>query len=191
MAMKEHQLQNVASAMAGDRQAFGRLYDDYVREIYDFLYFKTHHKETAQDLTSQTFMKALQHLQTYDADKSSFGTWLYRIARNTATDHYRTKRSFVDIEDAWDLKDDTDLEQDADTAVFMQKIKVHLAKLSSEQRDIVTMRVWQGKSYAEIASIVGKSEASCKMNFSRALKQLRKEMPLAVFLLLLLGRPLV
>lgn len=188
MAMLESELQDLAAAQSGDRQAFGRLYDRYARDIYDFLYFKTHHKETAQDLTSQTFMKALQKLDTYNAKKSSFTTWLYRIARNISTDHYRTKHPTLDIEDAWDIQDDSDIVRDADTAISMQTVRVHLGKLSSEQRDIITMRVWQGKTYAEIAAITGKTEANCKVMFSRAMQRLRKEMPLAVFIAFLTMR---
>lgn len=191
MAMKELDLQLVSSAQAGDRQAFGRIYDLYVRDIYDFLYFKTHHKETAQDLTSLTFTKALANIAGYDASKSSFVTWLYRIARNTVTDHYRTKRMTVDIEDAWDLADSTDIAHDAETAVLMANVRQHLAKLSSEQRDIITMRIWQQKTYAEIAEVMGKSEASCKVSFSRAMQRLRREMPLAVFLAFLSAHLLV
>ena len=83
---------------------FGKLYDQHVKKIYEFIYFKTHHKETAEDLTSVTFMKALSNIESFDEKKASFKTWLYRIARNTVIDHYRMKRETADLEDAWDLR---------------------------------------------------------------------------------------
>jgi len=63
-----------------------------------------------------------------------------------------------------------------------------LAKLKSEQREIIIMRIWQDMSYAEIAEALYKSEGSCKMAFSRAINTLRREMPLEIFIMFLLLR---
>lgn len=173
---------DVAAAVAGDRDAFGRLYDRYIRDIHDFLYYKTHHRETAQDLTSQTFMKALRSIQTFANDRASFRTWLYAIARNTVIDHYRSARPQTGIEDAFDIPSDSDVERDAHVAQLMDRVQPLLATLTADQREIVLLRLWQGKSYAEIAEIVGKSEGACKVSFSRAMKQLRSSLPaLAAF----------
>jgi len=69
--------------------------------------------------------------------------------------------------------------------IEIESLKPYLAKLSSEQRDILMLRLWEEKSYKEIAEVLGKSEASCKMAFSRSIKTLRKQMPLHLFLLFL------
>ena len=165
---------------------FGQVYDKYVKKIFNFIYYKTHHKETAEDLTSETFMKALAKLDGFDENKGSFSTWLYQIARNTVIDFYRTKKNDINIDDVWDLADEEDIIRDFDTAEKLKQVKKYLKKLKSDQREIVILRVWEGVSYKEIAEIIGKSEASCKMTFSRTIQVLREEMPLSVFLLLLL-----
>ncbi|MFH1325935.1 MAG: RNA polymerase sigma factor [Candidatus Falkowbacteria bacterium] len=175
----------IARIQKGDSEDFGILYDRYIKKIYDFVYFKTGHKETAEDLVSIVFTKALEKINTFD-NIGSFSSWIYRIARNTVIDYYRTKKSDANIEDAWDLADDSYVEIDLDVKQKLAEVKKYLSKLKSEQRDIIIMRVWQEMSYAEIAEIVGKSEASCKMVFSRAMKQLRAEMPLGILLLFLL-----
>lgn len=170
----------------GDLERFGWLYDKYIKKIYDFIYFKTTHKETAEDLTSLTFFKALENIKTFDTNKGAFSAWLYQIARNTVIDFYRTKKENVDIDDIWDLAGNENVERDIDTKAKLQAVEKYLAKLKSEQREIIIMRVWSELTYAEIAEVLGKSEASCKMSFSRAIAVLRKEMPLELLISFLL-----
>ena len=181
---------DIAEAKSGDALAFGRLYDAHVKKIHEYLYYRVQHRETAEDLTSKAFMKALEKFTSFDVRKGTFSTWMYRIARNTLIDHYRADRPTADIEDVWDALRDhrADVERDADAALLLGKVDAHLAALPAVQRDIVVMRVWDGLSYAEIAEIAGKSEAACKMTFSRAVAELRKTAPFAL-LLLVVFRP--
>lgn len=188
MAMQNNE-HDVTAASQGDRQAFGRLYDAYVQDIYNFIYYKTHHVETAQDLTSQTFMKALRSMGRFDAQRAAFRTWLYSIARNAVIDHYRRARPTSNIEDAFDIASDADIERDAHVAQLMQKVQPLLAGLSAEQREIVLLRLWQGKSYREIADIIGKTEGACKVMFSRTMRHLQKAMPSLTLLFISLFLP--
>jgi len=156
------------------------LYDKYVRKIYDFIFFKTYHKETAEDIASQTFLKAVENVKNFDSRKGTFSSWLYSIARNTVIDYYRTRKFSANIEDFWDLSEENTIEEDIDRKENLEKIKAHLSKLTSAQREIIIMRVWQEMSYAEMAEILGKSEESCRMMFCRTLAKLKSEMPLAL-----------
>jgi RNA polymerase sigma-70 factor (ECF subfamily) len=165
---------------------FGAIYDEYVRRIYNFIYYKTHHKETAEDLTSQTFAKALNKLSDFNGERGSFPSWLYAIARNNVIDFYRTRKSSMNVEDVWDLADDTDIERDIEAAQKLRKVKKYLKALKPEQREVVLLRVWGDYPYKEIAEIMGKTENNCKVLFSRTMKKLREDMPLSAFLSLLL-----
>jgi len=80
------------------------------------------------------------------------------------------------------LADKKDFDQDIDTREKLLAVEKYLSGLKAEQRDIVIMRVWQGMAYKEIAAILGKSEDSCKMTFSRAIHKLRQDMPLAILI---------
>jgi RNA polymerase sigma-70 factor (ECF subfamily) len=182
--MLQNEKELIIKSQGGDKQAFATLYDYYIRTIYNFIYYKTHHQETAEDLTSETFFKALRNITSVDVNRS-FVSWLYKIAHNTVIDFYRKKRPTQDIDDVWDLSDDTDIVRDVENASEFEKIKVHLKKLSSLEREIIVMRVWQDLSYKEIAEITGKSEANSKMIYSRSLKKLRDMIPLALLLLLI------
>ncbi len=172
----------------GDAEAFGGVYDLYVRKIHDFIYYRVHHRETAQDLTSETFLKAVRNIGGFDPGKGSISAWLYRIARNTVIDHYRTRHAELEIDDAWDLASGSDAGADIDALMKIDSVRSEMKKLKSEQREVVIMRVWQELSYKEIAAILGKSEANCKMIFSRSLKQLRAGLPLAAFIAFILTK---
>lgn len=184
--MEINEKEAIKNCQSGDLEKFGYLYDKYIKKIYDFIYYKTTHKETAEDLTSKTFTKAIDNIGHFEIDKGTFSAWLYQIARNTVIDFYRTRKNKTDIDDVWDLSSDEDLARDIDTKQKLARVEKYLSKLKSEQREIIIMRIWQEMSYREIAEIIGKSEASCKMAFSRAINILRRDMPLDLFLLLLL-----
>lgn len=187
--MSEAEVQVIQAVQAGDSRAFGTLYDQFLERIYRFIYLKTMDRPTAEDLTSQTFMKALEHIRSFDASKGSFSSWIYRIARNTVTDYYRARRSDVVLEDAWGIAQESTVERDTDTSLHMDRVQKYLKELSSREREIILMRVWGEASYEEIANALGVSEASCKMAYSRGIKKLRELMPAAAFVLFLLSRP--
>ncbi|MBN2443036.1 MAG: sigma-70 family RNA polymerase sigma factor [Spirochaetales bacterium] len=168
------------------REEYAEVYDNYATRIYQFIYYKTYHKETAEDLTSQTFLRALEKLHLYNPEKGSMSAWIYQIARNLVTDYYRSTRKTVDIDDVWDLAGKQNIELDSENKEQLEELREVLKKLPSEQRDILILRIWQDLSYKEIANIIGKSEGACKMMFSRIIAKLRKELSVAVLLLLFL-----
>lgn len=182
--MEDTHAELVKKVQAGDMIAFGPLYDAHIEQVYRFVWYKVQHKELAEDLTSQVFMKVLEKISSFNAEKASFKTWVLTIARNTVIDHWRTARDHKDIEDAWDLASASDTARDAEARMLVEKLQGHLKKLSSDQRDIIILRVWEGLSYKEIAEALGKSESACKMACSRGLSELRERMPLSLFLVL-------
>lgn len=173
-----------------DSKAFAREYDAHARRIYAFLYYRTLHRETAEDLTAQVFLKALERLESFNPSKGTFTAWIYAIARNALTDHFRARRDTVDIDDVWDLQNDDDVEADAERRLLFENVRPHLQALEPHQRELLLLRLWDGLSYAEIAEITGRTEAASKMAFSRAIAKLRKNVP-ALALLLLLIPPLL
>lgn len=174
----------VASFQGGDADAFTELYNRYVKRMYDFVYFKTHHQQTAQDITSQTFLQMMEKIQTYDPRKGAFSAWLHRIARNLVIDHFRALKPTTPIEDVWDLAGDTDVESDADTAVKLEAVRKVLSQLTAKQRNVLLLRLWHGYAFAEIAQALGMTEAACKMQYKRGITTVRKDLVLSLFLLL-------
>jgi RNA polymerase sigma-70 factor (ECF subfamily) len=178
--------QTILACQAGNFEGFGELYEAYVKKIYSFVYYKTYHKETAEDLVSDIFMKVLENISGYKISRGSFSAWLYGIARHAVIDHYRAARPSENIEDVWDLAALENLEVDLDVREKLNEVKKYLVKFSPAHREIIMMRLWGEMSYREISEIVGLSEANCKMIFSREIGKLRAEMGAAAFLLFIL-----
>lgn len=175
----------IMACRAGDSERFGELYERYINRIYAYIYYRTHHKETAEDLTSVAFFKALASIIMCDPEKP-FAPWIYRIAHNTVVDHYRRLKKDARMEDAWDITDDTDIDYDADTRRAIAEVKKYMAHLTPDQRNIVILRVWEDLPYQQIAAVMGKTEESCKVAFSRAVGRLRDMMPASAVIVLLL-----
>ena len=171
--------------IAGDTDQFGLLYDAYADRIYKYLFYRTHDQEVAQDLTSTTFFKAIQSVQKFDTTKGNFSSWIYRIARNTLFDHYRTKKQTDPIEYAETIANDSNIEEETMDRELVRKVKESFSQLNENQQEIITMRIWDELSYAEIAKILGKSEASCKVAFHRATLKLKEIAPIAIIFLML------
>jgi RNA polymerase sigma-70 factor, ECF subfamily len=170
----------------GDREAFALLYDAYAPRIHRYLSYRVQDRATAEDLTSTVFLKALANIHRLDPEKGTASAWLYAIARNSLTDHFRSRRTTVDIEDVWDaLASGADVARDAEMAERLRDVDAHLMALPAAQREVILLRLWDGLSYAEIAAATGKSEAACKMACSRGLQALRAAMPLSLYLLLI------
>jgi len=182
--MNQTEIDIIRQCQAGNTEAFTELYSSYIDKIYRFTYYRTFHKETAEDLTSQTFFKALENIGGFSLSKGTFSAWLYSIARNSIIDHYRSQRNEQNINDIWDLPTTDNLEESTHIRQQLAKIKIAMKQLSSSQRELIILRLWDQLSHKEIAELSGQSEAASKMAFSRALAQLRQIAPL-VFMLLL------
>lgn len=172
----------------GDMDAFAELYDLYVKRVYNFIYYRTSHKETAEDLTSVTFTKAFQKIESFKGTQGLFSSWLFRIARNTVIDHMRTSKPTLDLETAVNAKSRDNVAAEAEVRDRLDHVKVYLGELSEDQREIVIMRLWDELSYAEIAGLTGKTEGNCKVIFSRVMQKMQKEfLPILLYILFILN----
>ena len=87
----------VELARKGDSDAFGMLYDHYQGSVYRFLFYRTRSSTLAEDLTSETFFRALRNMQNFRWQGKDFGAWLMTIARNLATDHFKAGRTRLEM----------------------------------------------------------------------------------------------
>lgn len=168
-------------ARGGDTEAFGLLYDHYAPQVHRFLYYRTRSVVLAEDLTSETFFRALRSMQKFKWQGRDFGAWLMTIARNLATDHFKSSRSRLELTtEDMGLHDDANEESPEQTVLATltnEMLLTALAQLPTEQRDCLVMRFLQSMSIAETAESLGRSEGAIKQLQLRAVRNLAKRMP--------------
>lgn len=165
----------------GNNEAFGELYDFYAPKIYRFVRLKVDSQETAQDLTSEAFLRIWQHIQEQRKIRERFQALLYKIARNLVIDFYRSKsmREIL-IED--DLEEFSNIEsgEDSEELVLRQEemkgVRRALAQIHPSYQDIIVWYYIDELSITEIAEIVEKNEGTVRVLIHRAVKSLRKVM---------------
>jgi RNA polymerase sigma-70 factor (ECF subfamily) len=171
----------VELARGGDADAFGLLYDHYQPSVHRFLFYRTRSTALAEDLTSETFFRALRSMTSFRWQGKDFGAWLMTIARNLATDHFKAGRTRLELTtEDMGLHDDAtnDGPEDAVLAGLTNEILLAaLKQLPDEQRDCLIMRFLQGMSIAETAAVLDRSDGAVKQLQLRGVRNLAKLMP--------------
>lgn len=167
-------------ARHGDAEAFGQLYDHYVATVYRFLYYRVGAHALAEDLTSETFFRALRAMGSFRWQGKDFGAWLVTIARNLVADHFKSGRYRLEVSTDEILSHDTmtaGLEDGVITGMTNEILIDALRRLPSEQQECLVLRFLQGMSIADTAKALGRSEGAIKQLQLRAVRKLAKALP--------------
>jgi RNA polymerase sigma-70 factor (ECF subfamily) len=155
--------------LKGDKDAFGELYDYYIDNLYRFIFYKVKDNQDVEDLVEISFIKVFENKNSFNPKKSSFGTWLYNIARNTVIDFYRTKKEVVEIPDTVFKISEDDLNSEVDGVINSEILKIAMNKVSEKNRELVVFKFINELSYTEIAQILKKKEGTIRVMQYRAL----------------------
>ncbi|WP_371678034.1 ECF subfamily RNA polymerase sigma factor, BldN family [Streptomyces sp. NBC_01276] len=170
----------VERAQAGEAEAFGRLYDQYSDTVYRYIYYRVGGKATAEDLTSETFLRALRRISTFTWQGRDFGAWLVTIARNLVADHFKSSRFRLEVTTG-EMLDANEVERSPEDSVLESLSNAALLeavrKLNPQQQECVTLRFLQGLSVAETARVMGKNEGAIKTLQYRAVRTLARLLP--------------
>jgi RNA polymerase sigma-70 factor (ECF subfamily) len=170
----------VERAQGGEAEAFGRLYDHYADTVYRYIYYRVGGKATAEDLTSETFLRALRRIGTFTWQGRDFGAWLVTIARNLVADHFKSSRFRLEVVTG-EMLDANEVERSPEDSVLESLSNAALLqavrKLNPQQQECVTLRFLQGLSVAETARIMGKNEGAIKTLQYRAVRTLARLLP--------------
>ena len=170
----------VAAAQQGDQNAFGQLYDRYVDVVFRFVLFRVGDRPLAEDLTSETFLRALRRISSVSYQGRDVGAWFVTIARNLVLDHvkssrYRLEMTTADIADssASDRGPEHEVVQEATAAELMRCV----AQLGRDQQECIVLRFMQGLSVSETAAVMGRNEGAVKALQHRAVRRLAQLLP--------------
>jgi len=168
---------DLIQAAQADPMAFGSLYELYRDRIYAYLLTRTDNVEDAADLMQQVFVKALDARTQYQPKRGPFVAWLFGIARNTAATFHARRPPTV----AWDLVPEILLpvdEHDLDVHLLRQEdltqLRVAFGRLDAARRELLILRFVTRLTVAEIAGIIGKSEAATKKQVARTVQTLKE-----------------
>ena len=167
-----------------DRQAFGELYEIYYQRIFNFVLKRTANVQLSLDITSVTFLKALDQIKKYRWRDVPFGAWLYRIASNEVNDHYRRQdgrlasiEQIAELSDTADYSDEiADAEEELDRHKEFLQLHKKIAELPEMYQEVITLKFFEKKKIREMVNILGKKEGTIKSLLHRGLEKLREKM---------------
>jgi RNA polymerase sigma-70 factor (ECF subfamily) len=159
--------------------AFGVLYDRYVRRIYSYVYYRTGQATEAEDLTERVFMQALEHLPRYEFRGAPFSAWLFRIAHNLVANWHRdtSRHPTAPIEDLDNWEDrKADPPTDALDAEERHELRALVGQLPPDRQQLLVMKFIEERTNAEIALAMRRTEGAVKALLHRTVVSLREQL---------------
>ncbi|MHB8626569.1 MAG: RNA polymerase sigma factor [Aggregatilineales bacterium] len=166
----------IKAAQRGDQQAFATLYRSHVDKIYRYILYRVESGVTAEDLTADVFMRALEGLARYECGPSPWIAWLYSIANARVIDHYRRngRVSQKEVLEETTASVDPDLDGRVMTTFSQTVIQVAIHSLNAEQQQVVIYRFIEGYSLEKTATLLGKTIGAVKTMQHRALASMTR-----------------
>lgn len=159
------------------KESFEEVYEKHFSEIYNFVYSQLLHREQAEDIVSDVFMKAMSSYDRYDPSKASVRTWLTHIARNTLIDQYRRKgnKGNVSLDDEESGVIEPSFEDEYGIFHEAQEKEVYniLSKLSEAERELLGMIYFQNMKNEEVAAVLGINAKAVSARHHRLLQKCR------------------
>jgi RNA polymerase sigma-70 factor, ECF subfamily len=167
----------LARASAGDRDAFGILYERYVERIFNYVYYRTGNVSDAEDLTARVFQRAMNHIVNYTDRGVPFSAWLYRIAHNLVANWHRdrSRRQEIPLSDAPIIAKGDHPEASLVHNEQRESLLRLIRSLPAERQTLLILKFVEHYSNAEIGVIMGRSEGAVKSLYHRTLLALRDE----------------
>jgi RNA polymerase sigma-70 factor, ECF subfamily len=165
----------IKRAQSGDTTALTDLYLHYKSDVYRYLYYRVGRSQLAEDLTTEVFIRVMEHLPRYRMNQTSFRAWLFRIARNLTIDYMRKMRIRDHVElDENMPSDHVGPETAVDHNLTIAHLQHALRSLTADQCDVIVLRFVAGMPIKEVAHSLNKSESAIKALQARGLEALQR-----------------
>jgi len=161
-----------------DPTKFEALYKKYYEQIFRYIYQRVEDKETAFDLTSQVFLKAMNNISKYEYRGVPFSSWLYRIAKSEVYQSYRDLKTNrvvnVDVSNISNLMEE--MEDESGREERVSKVLQNLRNLKEQDLSLIELRFFEKRSFKEIADMLYITENNAKVKCFRVIEKLKKMM---------------
>lgn len=152
---------------------FEDLYRQELPRVYNYFRFRVGDGPLAEDLTSETFVKAWRNRARYRRDLAAFSTWLFTIARRVAQDHYRRHHAEIPLDEIVEVASGEMVEDIAERDTQFARLSVLLARLAERDRELVALRYGAGLTNRAIARLTGLTESNVGVILHRTVQTLR------------------
>ncbi|RCW63956.1 RNA polymerase sigma factor [Saliterribacillus persicus] len=151
------------------------IYNNYFKDVYFFIYSLSKDKHIAEDLTSETFIKAIKSIESFKGN-CDIKVWLFQIAKNSYYSYIRKHKNLIELDSVPEKKDDFDIEKSVFSLEESMKIHEILHNLSEPYKEVFSLRVFGELSFKQIGSLFGKTDNWACVTFHRARNKIRAEM---------------
>jgi len=167
----------VQRACRMERAAISALYRRHVQAIYHYFRYRVRDEHTAEDLTAEVFLRAIEGLPNYRPTGVPFVAWLHRIAQARMADHFRRQQreATVGLDESWPSGEDSPLAE-VEQSSLHEGLRAALGQLTTDQQQVVVLKFVEGLNNADVAQILGKTEGAVKSLQHRALNALHRLM---------------
>lgn len=156
-------------AQSGDRQAAGRLYENYYQDIYTYLFYLVDDHQTVEKLCAEVFVRMTEQIPGYANQQKPFIHWLYTIARDLVNN-----RRIPETEKVEEIPGDASGEQSGNDAEAVRCFRKAIRHLKEPQQAVIVHRFVEGRSLADVADLLDENEHKLKNLQVRALQSLEK-----------------
>lgn len=151
------------------------IYNRYFKDVFLYVYSLSGDKYIAEDITSETFMKALTSLDSFRGD-SDIRVWLCQIAKNSYYSYLRKKKSFVDLESLPETASEDNVEEEITTSETNRRAHEIIQNLKEPYKRVFTLRIFGELSFKQIGKVFGKSDNWACVTYHRARKNIKERL---------------
>ena len=151
------------------------IYNNYFKDVYFFIYSLSKDKHIAEDLTSETFIKAIKSIESFKGN-CDIKVWLFQIAKNSYYSYIRKHKNLIELDSVPEKKDDFDIEKSVFSSEDSMKIHEILHNLSEPYKEVFSLRIFGELNFKQIGSLFGKTDNWACVTFYRAKNKIREEM---------------
>lgn len=161
--------------MTAEQPSFAALAERHLDDVHAYLVYLTGDRHLAEDLTVETFERALRRWRRFDARRGGARTWLCQLARSAALDHFRAESRRRRREDRYAVRELREVPAPSLGEGFSPELEHGLAELSRAEREVIALRVVLELDGETAARVLGISPSACSTRLSRALQKLERE----------------